>query len=180
MCAAALWNNTIFVNGDIEVTMTREMIGRKDKLGQDKKILRRPISGNRYSGKHPILLLARFRVLVLAECERLGIQNPKQMWLLPKEKGRILGSPDMRKWLIFAAKETFQGLPQGVTPRSHRNGASTMAYRLLKDYPVFCNVADWELTGKTFQRTYFCPNLAVDMQIAELFFADLAQGGNSS
>ena len=180
MCAAALWDNSTFVNGNMEITMTREMIGRKDKLGQVQTILRRPLSNHRYSGIHPVLLLARYRVLILSECERLGISSPKQMWLLPKEKEQLLGSADIRKWLLYAAKETFHGLPKGLTPRGHRNGASTMAYRLLKDYPVFCNVADWELSGKTFQKTYFCPNLSIDMDIAELFFADLAQGGNMS
>ena len=113
--------------------------------------------------------------MVLAECANLNLQSPKQMWQLPKEKAKIFGSAEMRKWLIFAAKETTSGLPEGLTPRGHRNGSSTMAYRFLHDYPTFCNVADWELSGKTFQKTYFCPNLSIDMEIAALFFADLAQ-----
>ena len=176
MAAAALWDSLNFIDGDdIEVTMARLMPGRKNKTGREKKVVRRPTLGSRYSGMHPVLLIARYQVLLLEECTKLGIECPKQMWLLPKEKTRVLGSADMRKWLLYAAKETFSGLPDGITPRSHRSGSSTMAYRLLKDYPVFCNIADWELTGNTFQKTYFCPNLAIDLEIAALFFADLAQ-----
>jgi hypothetical protein len=81
----------------------------------------------------------------------------------------------MGRWLKSAASETSTGLPAKRTPRWHRNGSSTLAYRLLNDYPDLCFIADWEITGSIFQTECFRPNLEVDMQLARFFFADLTR-----
>lgn len=125
------------------------------------------------SCRHPVHLLARLIVLVLESCDKSRLQYSLSMWQLPTEKPKILRSAEMRRWLIYAEKETFSGLPEGLTPRGHRNGASIMAYCLLKDYTDFCYVTDWEMAGDTFKRTYFCPNLVVDSEIV-IFFTDLS------
>lgn len=139
MAAATLWSNLVFLgDGTFKITMTREMLGRKDKFGMEETFIRRPFKGrSTISCKNPVHLPARFRVLVLESCDINQFQYPLNMCQLPTEKPKILGSAEMRRWLIYTAKETFNGLPRGLNPRGRRNGSSTMAYRLLKDESVF-------------------------------------------
>jgi hypothetical protein len=81
----------------------------------------------------------------------------------------------MGRWLKLAASKTSMGLPAKIASRCHRNGSSTLAYRLLTNNPDFCFIAGWKMTGSTFQAEYFRPNLEVDMQLARFYVAALTR-----
>lgn len=176
MAAAVGWSNLKVVsNSEIEVLMPRDMTGRKDKKGREKVITRRISGGICHPELHPIALIFEYRRQVDVVTRRRRLLPPLGVWQLPTEGFKTFGSTEMNAWLKSAATNVPAGLPPKITPRCHRNGASTLAYRLLKDYPDFCWVADWELTGETFKKTYYRPSLEVDMELARFFFADLAR-----
>jgi hypothetical protein len=176
MAAAITWSDLGELSAThFSVTMRRDMLGRKNKSGAEKTITRRRPADIEHADVHFIPLFAEYRRQVDELVLRRRFLHPVSVWQLPTEGLRPLGSSGMGRWLKSAASKTSTGLPAKITPRCHRNGSSTLAYRLLNDYPDFCIIADWEMTGSTFQTEYFRPNLEVDMQLARFFFADLTR-----
>jgi hypothetical protein len=157
------------------VTMRRDMIGQKNTSGTEKTITRRQPADIEHADVHFIPSFAEYRRHVDELVLRGRLLPPVSVWQLPTEGLRPLGSCDVGRWLKSAASKPSTGLPAKITPRCDRNGSSTLAYRLQNDYPDFCFIADWEMTGSTFQTEYFRPNLEVDMQLARFFFADLTR-----
>jgi hypothetical protein len=51
------------------------------------------------------------------------------------------------------AKAAKIDLPVGLTAHCHRSGSATAAKELQVDAAVFCQIADWDVGGKTFLRS---------------------------
>lgn len=98
-----------------------------------------------------------------------------EVWQIPSEIYRQLGTAAMNQWLVVAPGRTSMVLHHDFLANDHRHGAGTLAYRFLKTLPETCFIADWEATAGSFMRTYYRPNLVVYMAIAKFFFNDLAR-----
>jgi regulator of RNase E activity RraA len=77
---------------------------------------------------------------------------PVFVWQLPTEGvvANDMTSENMNSWLRQAAKAAKIDLPVGLTAHCHRSGSATGAKKLQVDVAVFCQIADWDVGGKTF------------------------------
>jgi hypothetical protein len=81
---------------------------------------------------------------------------PVFVWQLPTEGviANDMTSEKMNLWLRQATKAAKIALPVGPTAHCHRSGSAT-AVKLQVDVAVFCQIADWDVGGKTFFEKYY-------------------------
>jgi hypothetical protein len=78
------------------------------------------------------------------------------VWQLPTEGLTTkLDSAAMNTWFKAAVKDAKIKLAEKVTAPSHRSGSATAAFKAGVPDPGFSQIADWDLSGKTFFKTYY-------------------------
>jgi hypothetical protein len=109
--------------------------------------------------------------------ERRQLPEPTFVWQLPTEGFKLeqVDSNLMVMWLKQAAKEAKLALPEGLTSRCHRSGATTAAKKLGVETVSLRQLADWDEDGLTFRKRYWRSTLNILCSCKEGFFADLLE-----
>jgi hypothetical protein len=105
-----------------------------------------------------------------------ALRWPQKVWQLPGETAivaRKFTSVAMNEWLLYAAPAVRIRLDPDHTVHGHRAGSATAARKMKADVAKICRVADWELTGKELNKTYYHPYLECEPHLSRLFYTDL-------
>jgi hypothetical protein len=163
MTAFLDWDRLEFLSAvKVKMTIPRVAAGRKN-TGLKKKTLvfSRSIPPDvdpQWRKIHPIVLIGYFRRIVDRVCLRKRCAGPKKVWQLPGETATVarkFTSVAMNKWLRYSAPAARIQLDPDLTVHGHCAGSATAARKLKVDVAEICHIADWELTGKELNKTYY-------------------------
>jgi hypothetical protein len=176
--AALKWTDFRCINtSEVGFCLRRLAPGRKNRDAPTRHFTRRILSSETEPGLHPVSLFCAYRDAIRREVERRRLPMPVFVWQLPTEGvvANDMTSEKMNSWLRQAAKAAKIDLPVGLTAHCHRSGSATAAKKLQVDVAVFCQIADWDVGGKTFFDKYYRSNLKCTLALQRRFFADLLE-----
>jgi hypothetical protein len=155
MTAAMEWSDLQLASDrELEQSLRRLADGRKNKTAPTKSFTCRILLTEPLPDRHPVSLVFRYHRAVSEFTTRRQLPLPKYVWQLPTEVLKImLDSAAMNTWFKATVKDAKIRHDEQVTAHSHRNGSATAAFKVGVPVPVFSQVADWDLSVKTFFKT---------------------------
>jgi hypothetical protein len=159
--AAMEWRDLLLAS-DLKLTQVLRRLseGRKNENAPIKSFTRRVLLTEPLPERHPVSQMFHYHRAVTDMMSRRRLPWPRYVWQLPTEGlTTTLDSAAMNNWFKHAVKDAQIQLADKVTAHSHRIDSATAAFKIGVPVPVFSQVADSDISGKSFFQTYYLSQL---------------------